>query len=229
MELIKEALTFDDVLIEPKYSEILPAETNLSQKISKKITLNLPFLSAAMDTVTESKMAMTMADLGGLGIIHRNLKTEDQIREVKKVKKKNLLVGAAVGTSQENLLRAKKLLDSGVDIIVVDTAHGHSKKVLDIIEKIKRLSSQVPLCAGNIATGQAALRLYNAGSDILKVGIGPGSICTTRMVAGIGVPQITAIMNVKSALGKRKIKIISDGGIKFSGDLVKALAAGADA
>ena len=127
------------------------------------------------------------------------------------------------------MLRAKKLLDSGVDIIVVDTAHGHSKKVLNIVEKIKRLSSQVPLCAGNIATGQAALKLYNAGSDILKVGIGPGSICTTRMVAGIGVPQITAIMNVKGALGKRKIKIISDGGIKFSGDLVKALAAGADA
>jgi IMP dehydrogenase len=229
MEHIKEALTFDDVLIEPKYSEILPAETNLVQKISKKITLNLPFLSAAMDTVTEGKMAMTMAGLGGLGIIHRNFKIEDQIREVKKVKKKNLLVGAAVGTSQENLLRAKKLLDSGVDIIVVDTAHGHSKKVLNIVEKIKRLSSQVPLCAGNIATGQAALKLYNAGSDILKVGIGPGSICTTRMVAGIGVPQITAIMNVKGALGKRKIKIISDGGIKFSGDLVKALAAGADA
>ena len=111
----------------------------------------------------------------------------------------------------------------------MDTAHGHSKKVLNIVEKIKRLSSQVPLCAGNIATGQAALKLYNAGSDILKVGIGPGSICTTRMVAGIGVPQITAIMNVKGALGKRKIKIISDGGIKFSGDLVKALAAGADA
>ena len=229
MELIKEALTFDDVLIEPKYSEILPAETNLSQKISKKITLNLPFLSAAMDTVTESKMAMRMADLGGLGIIHRNFKIEDQIREVKKVKKKNLLVGAAVGTSQENLSRAKKLLDSGVDIIVVDTAHGHSKKVLNIVEKIKRFSSQVPLCAGNIATGQAALRLHNAGSDILKVGIGPGSICTTRMVAGIGVPQVTAIMNVKKALGKRKVKIISDGGIKFSGDLVKALAAGADA
>ena len=147
----------------------------------------------------------------------------------KKSKKNNLKVGAAVGTSEKELIRARQLIDSGVDIIVIDTAHGHSKNVLKILEKIKKFSKNLTLCAGNIATAEAAKLLYNSGADILKVGIGPGSICTTRMVAGIGVPQITAILNVKKAMNKKNIKIISDGGIKFSGDIIKALAAGADA
>mgnify|MGYP000985345951 FL=1 len=229
MGSIKEALTFDDVLILPRYSNILPVNTNITLNLSKKIILKVPFISSAMDTVTESNMAIAMAKVGGIGIIHRNLKIKLQAKEVQKVKKKKLLVGAAIGTNQEDLDRAQSLEDNGVDLIVIDTAHGHSKKVLDILSKIKKKNSKIPICVGNVATGEAAKKLYNSGADIIKVGIGPGSICTTRMVSGIGVPQITAIMEVKKTLNKRKVKIISDGGIKFSGDIGKALAAGADA
>ena len=229
MGSIKEALTFDDVLMLPRYSEILPANTKLSLNLTKKIFLKVPFLSSAMDTVTESRMATAMAISGGIGIIHRNLKIKNQSQEVKKVKSKKLLVGAAIGTNLEDLDRAKSLIDNGVDLIVIDTAHGHSLKVLKVLTKLKKNNLKIPICVGNIATGEAALSLYNSGADIIKVGIGPGSICTTRMVAGIGVPQISAILDVKEALKKRKIKIISDGGIKFSGDIAKALAAGADA
>ncbi len=229
MEAIKEALTFDDVLLLPRFSKVLPAETDISLKLSQKIKLKSPFLSSAMDTVTESTMAIAMAKSGGIGIIHRNLSINAQRNEVLKVKRKNLLVGAAIGTTSKDLERAKNLLDSGVDLLVIDTAHGHSEKVLKILLKIKKLNQAIPVCVGNIATGEAAKKLYNSGADIIKVGIGPGSICTTRMVAGIGVPQITAIMQVYKALKRKKIKIISDGGIKFSGDIAKAIAAGADA
>ena len=229
MEAIKEALTFDDVLLLPRYSNILPSQTDISLNLSRNISLKTPFLSSAMDTVTESKMAIAMANAGGIGIIHRNLNIKEQIQEVKKVKKTNLPVGAAVGTGLEDLNRAKLLIDSGVDLIVIDTAHGHSEKVLKILSKIKKKSINIPICVGNIATAEAAKKLHNFGADIIKVGIGPGSICTTRMVAGIGVPQITAIINVSEALKGKKTKIISDGGIKFSGDIAKALAAGADA
>jgi len=229
METIKEALTFDDVLLLPKYSDILPSKTNITLQLTKKISLKAPFLTSAMDTVTESKMAMGIANEGGLGIIHRNLDIKKQSFEVKKVKSKKLVVGAAIGTNLEDLDRARSLISNGVDLIVIDTAHGHSKKVLQTLLKIKKITKNIPICVGNIATGEAARKLYNCGADIIKVGIGPGSICTTRMVAGIGVPQISAIMEVKKALNKKNIKIISDGGIKFSGDIAKALAAGADA
>ena len=229
MEAIKEALTFDDVLLLPRYSKILPNETNLSVDLSKKIKLKAPFLSSAMDTVTESPMAIAIAKSGGIGIIHRNLNIINQSQEVKKVKKRNLLVGAAIGTSVEDFKRAQVLRDAGVDLLVIDTAHGHSEKVLKTLTKIKNKNFQIPICVGNIATSEAAKKLYDSGADIIKVGIGPGSICTTRMVAGIGVPQITAIMQVFKTLKGKKIKIISDGGIKFSGDIAKALAAGADA
>ena len=229
MELIKEALTFDDVLLVPRYSSVLPAETNLHVDLGYNLKLKIPFLSSAMDTVTESQMAIAIAKKGGLGIVHRNLSIIEQSKEVKKVKNKNLLVGAAVGTGKEDLLRTKSLLDSGVDLIVVDTAHGHSNKVVEILSKIKKINLKKPICVGNIATAEAALKLYNEGADILKVGIGPGSICTTRMIAGIGVPQITAVLEVKKSMKNKKIKIISDGGIKFSGDIVKGIAAGADA
>jgi len=228
MGSIKEALTFDDVLMLPRYSNILPTNTNISLTLTKKIILKVPFLSSAMDTVTESNMAIAMARAGGIGIIHRNLNIKNQSKEVKKVKIKNLLVGAAIGTNQEDLERARSLQNNGVDLIVIDTAHGHSEKVLKILSLLKKINNKIPICVGNIATGEAAKKLYNAGADIIKVGIGPGSICTTRMVAGIGVPQISAIMDVKKSLNKKKIKIISDGGIKFSGDIPKALAAGAD-
>ena len=229
MGTIKESLTFDDVLLLPRYSDVLPSGTNISLNLTKKITLKAPFLSSAMDTVTESKMAIAIARSGGLGVIHRNLNIKDQTKEIIKVKNKNLFVGAAVGTSQEDLLRSKSLIDNGCDLIVVDTAHGHSEKVLKILSKLKKINGKIPICVGNIATGEAAKKLYNSGADIIKVGIGPGSICTTRMVAGIGVPQISAVMDVKKALKKKNVKIISDGGIKFSGDIAKALAAGADA
>ena len=164
-----------------------------------------------------------------MGIIHRNLSPSVQAKEVKKVKIKKLLVGAAVGTGEDDIDRVYKLLESHVDLIVIDTAHGHSKKVLSIIKKIKKISKQTTLCAGNIATGKAAKFLADSGVDVVKVGIGPGSICTTRLVAGIGVPQLSAILDVKNALKNYKTKIISDGGIKFSGDISKAIAAGADA
>ena len=229
MDTIKEALTFDDVLLLPKYSNVLPSNTNIILKLTKKILLKVPFFTSAMDTVTESKMAIAIAKEGGMGIIHRNLNIRNQSDEVKKVKNKRLLVGAAIGTTIEDLDRARSLISNGVDLIVIDTAHGHSMKVLKTLSKVKKIIKSVPVCVGNIATGEAAIKLYNSGADIIKVGIGPGSICTTRMVAGIGVPQISAIMEVKKALKKKNIKIISDGGIKFSGDIAKALAAGADA
>ena len=227
MEAIKEALTFDDVLLLPRFSEILPSETDITVNLTKNIKLKTPFLSSAMDTVTESTMAVAIAEAGGIGVIHRNLNINIQSKEVAKVKRKNLLVGAAIGTNPEDIKRAKSLIDSGVDLIVIDTAHGHSKKVLKILSEVKK--NKIPICVGNIATAEAAKKLYNSGADIIKVGIGPGSICTTRMVAGIGVPQITAIMEVHKALKGKRIKIISDGGIKFSGDIAKAIAAGADA
>ena len=229
METIKESLTFDDVLLIPKYSDVLPSETDISLNLTKKITLKVPFLSSAMDTVTESKMAVAIAQAGGIGIIHRNLDIKKQSVEVLKVKKKKLIVGAAVGTNYEDIERARSLIDNGCDLIVIDTAHGHSAKVLKVLSKLKKINLNAPICVGNIATAEASKKLYNSGADIIKVGIGPGSICTTRMVAGIGVPQISAIMEVKEALKNKKIKIISDGGIKFSGDIAKALAAGADA
>ena len=229
MVTIKESLTFDDVLLIPQYSSVLPSETNISLNLTKKIFLKVPFLSSAMDTVTESKMAIAMALAGGIGVIHRNLSIKDQVKEITKVKNRKLIVGAAVGTNKEDLERAKALIYNGCDMIVVDTAHGHRAKVLKILSKLKKIEKNISLCVGNIATGEAAKRLYDTGADIIKVGIGPGSICTTRMVAGIGVPQISAILEVKQALKNKKIKIISDGGIKFSGDIAKALAAGADA
>ena len=229
MVTIKESLTFDDVLLLPKYSDVLPSETDISLSLTSKIKLKVPFLSSAMDTVTESRMAIAIAEAGGIGIIHRNLNIKEQTKEIIKVKKKKLFVGAAVGTNKEDIDRAKSLIANGCDLIVIDTAHGHSKKVLKILSKLKKLENSIPFCVGNIATAEAAKKLYNSGADIIKIGIGPGSICTTRMVAGIGVPQISAILEVKNALKKKKVKIISDGGIKFSGDIAKALAAGADA
>jgi len=183
-----------------------------------------------MDTVTESKMAIAIAKAGGIGVIHRNLNIKKQIQEIKKVKKKNMLVGAAVGAGPLELKRAKAILKENIDLIVVDTAHGHSKKVAEIIKAIiKMKTKKTTLCAGNIATAEAAKFLIKLGVDIVKVGIGPGSICTTRLVAGIGVPQLSAIIEVKKGVKNNKTKIISDGGIKYSGDIAKALSAGADA
>ncbi len=161
METIKEALTFDDVLLLPKYSDVLPAKTDILLQLTKKIVLKVPFLTSAMDTVTESKMALAIGKEGGLGIIHRNLDIKRQSQEVKKVKNKNIIVGAAIGTNQEDLDRARALVSNGVDLIVIDTAHGHSEKVLRTLTKIKKFIKNVPVCVGNIATGEAAKKLYN--------------------------------------------------------------------
>ncbi len=227
---IKEALTFDDVTLVPKYSEILPSEVDTSIKLTDSLKLKIPLLSSAMDTVTESKMAIAIAKSGGLGIIHRNLDIKKQVLEVRKVKKQKLLVGAAVGAGPNEFKRAEALLKEKLDMIVVDTAHGHTKKVSEIIRFIKKIKNKkTALCAGNIATPDAAKFLLKLGVDIIKVGIGPGSICTTRLVAGIGVPQLSAILNVRNSIKNKNVKIISDGGIKYSGDLAKAFAAGADA
>ena len=227
---IKEALTFDDVTLAPKYSEILPSEVNTAVQLSKNLKLKIPILSSAMDTVTESKMAIAIAKSGGIGVIHRNLDIQNQIQEIKKVKKQKLLVGAAVGAGPNEFKRAEAIIKEGVDLIVVDTAHGHTKKVGEIIKIIKKFKNKrATLCAGNIATPEAAEFLIKLGVDIIKVGIGPGSICTTRLVAGIGVPQLSAILSVRNGLKNKNVKIISDGGIKYSGDLAKAFAAGADA
>ena len=230
MITLKEALTFDDVTLAPKYSEILPSEANTEVILTKNLKLKIPIMTSAMDTVTESKMAIAIAKNGGIGVIHRNLEIKKQISEIKKVKKQKLLVGAAVGAAPKEFTRAKKIIQEGVDLIVVDTAHGHTKKVAEIINFIKKIkNSKIALCAGNIATPEAAKFLIKLGVDIIKVGIGPGSICTTRLVAGIGVPQLSAILDVRNSIKNKKVKIISDGGIKYSGDLAKAFAAGADA
>lgn len=358
MRLIEKALTFDDVLLVPSYSEILPNETSLRTKLTRNISLNVPVVSAAMDTVTESRLAIALAKEGSIGIIHKNLNPRDQAREVSRVKRfesgvvrdpitipptmkvrdvrslseqygisgfpvvegrevvgiitnrdlrfeedmdaevrdkmtpreklvyvkegaqaveanlveakrlmnrnrlervlvvnddfelrglitakdiqkatshpsaskdgqGKLLVGAAVGVGPDNDERIELLVRAGVDVIVVDTAHGHSKGVLDRVRWVKQNYPQVEVIGGNIASAEAARALVEAGADAVKVGIGPGSICTTRIVAGVGVPQITAIANVSKALSGTGVPMIADGGIRFSGDISKALAAGA--
>ena len=355
MRLIQKALTFDDVLLVPAYSAVLPRDASLASKLTRDISLNTPLVSAAMDTVTEGRLAIAMASEGGIGIVHKNLRPSEQAREVAKVKRyesgvlrdpitispdvtvrqviqlsrehgfsgfpvlvgkevvgiitnrdlrfeedldapvKNkmtprerlitvkegasleeakrlmsqhrlervlvvndkfelrglitvkdilkatehpnackdgegkLRVGAAVGVGPDNDERIELLVRAGVDVIVVDTAHGHSQGVLDRVKWVKNNYPQVQVIGGNIATGEAAKALADHGADGVKVGIGPGSICTTRIVAGVGVPQITAIVNVASALKGTGIPLIADGGIRYSGDVAKALAAGASA
>lgn len=353
-KIIEEGLTFDDVLIKPAYSKILPSDVDISTQLTEKIKLNIPMLSAAMDTVTEASLAIALAREGGLGILHKNMSIQQQADQVRKVKrsesgliidpitlhpdstigeavflmkenkiggipiidkarklvgiltnrdlrfernnqqkvssvmtsqhlitapegtdlkkaelifKKNkieklpvvdksgkliglitfgdilkltshpnsvkdtfgrLLVGAGVGITKDILERVEALHHVGVDVICIDSAHGHTKSVIDNIKKIKSSFKQISIIAGNVATGEGALALAEAGADAIKVGIGPGSICTTRIVAGIGVPQITAVMEVSAALKNKRIGIISDGGIRYTGDMVKALAAGAN-
>ena len=358
LRITQKAITFDDVLLSPGYSNVLPNQVNLQTKITKDIRLNIPLVSAAMDTVTESKLAIAMAQEGGIGIIHKNMSIEAQAQEVKKVKrsengmvidpitvrpeqsiqeimylskeynfsgfpvvnenkqlvgivtgrdfkfakyldepvstimtpkeklitvreeasqgsikkklhehkiekllvvseefkliglittrdieqsqdkpnacKDNLgrlrvgaAVGAAVGTAKDTKDRVKALVDVGVDIIVVDTAHGHSQGVLDTVKWVKDTYPHIQVIGGNIATAQAGLDLVKAGADAVKVGIGPGSICTTRIVAGVGVPQLSAIANVVNALKGSGIPVIADGGIRYSGDIAKAIVAGA--
>jgi IMP dehydrogenase len=356
---IPEALTFDDVLMRPGHSEVLPSETDVRSRITKSIQLNLPIISSAMDTVTEARLAIAMAQAGGLGVIHRNLSPEEQADHVRQVKRfesgivmnpftiapdaklgdalalmrakgisgvpvtvggeagrpgklvgiltnrdvrfaddpsqpvselmtrerlitvretvtqeearrlfhrhrieklvvvddaghcvglltvkdiekailnpnackdeaGRLRVAAATTTGDAGFERAERLIDAGVDLVVIDTAHGHSQKVIDAVGRVKRLSNAVQVVAGNVATAVGARALIDAGADAIKVGIGPGSICTTRIVAGVGVPQLTAVMETAGEAAKQEIPVIADGGVKFSGDLAKAIAGGAD-
>ena len=354
LHIEEQALTFDDVLLLPDYSEVLPQDTDLSTKLTRDVDLKIPIVSAAMDTVTESKMSIALAELGGIGIIHKNMPIHDQAKEVTLVKKfesgivrepitissekrvgelvkltqelkisgmpvvdndnlvgivtsrdfrnvqnqdeivanimtpkeklitadenedldkikdllfknriekillvdKNfslkglvtlkdinktkdfplaskdnegrLLVGAAIGNGEETDERTSELINANVDVLVVDSAHGHSKGIIDRVKKLKKDYPEIQIIAGNVATGNGALELVKAGVDAVKVGIGPGSICTTRIVTGVGVPQISAIANVVNALKSKNIPVIADGGIRFSGDIAKAIAAGAN-
>ena len=350
---IRDAFTFDDVLLEPAHSTVLPANTNISTRLTKKISLNVPLMSAAMDTVTEHRLAIAMAQMGGIGVVHKNFTIEEQAMQIAMVKKfeagmvvnpltiapdeplrdalnimkqnqisgipvvennqrlvgiltnrdvrfatdlkqsvadlmtrdvvtvrdgtpptearrllhehrieklvvvddsgaciglitvkdmekaqnhplaskddlGRLLVAAATGSGSNGVRRAEELINAGADVIVVDTAHGHSKGVLESVAEVRKLANHVQVIGGNIATSEGAKALIDAGADAVKVGIGPGSICTTRMVAGVGVPQLTAIMDAAEACHEQNIPVIADGGIKYSGDLAKAIAAGGD-
>ena len=354
LRLKETALTFDDVLLLPDYSEVLPNNVDLTTRLTKNLSINIPIISSAMDTVTESRMAIALAELGGIGIIHRNLSIADQANEVRAVKKfesgivrdpttisssstvgdlvqltkelnisgmpvvdddnlvgivtsrdfrnesnltatvssimtpkeklitakenesidniktllyrnriekillvddtfglkglitlkdinkskdypsatkdseGRLLVGAAIGNATDTEERTEKLFQAGVDVLVVDSAHGHSQGILERVKKVKKDYPDIEVIGGNVATAEGATALMKAGADGVKVGIGPGSICTTRIVTGVGVPQITAIADVVSSMKKKGIPVIADGGIRFSGDFAKAIAAGAD-
>ncbi len=281
---IPEALTFDDVLLLPARSEVVPGRVDVATQLTRNIGLNIPLVSAAMDTVTDSRLAIAMAQQGGVGIIHKNLTIEAQAAEVDKVKRSEsgmivdpvtigpdqkiaealdlmhkfkisgvpvtdrggrllgiltnyphackdalgrLRVGAAVGVGPEELERARALVDARVDVLVVDTAHGHSAGVMETVRALRKTFAGVDLVAGNVATEEGAEDLMKLGVDAVKVGIGPGSICTTRVVTGVGVPQVTAIAQCARAARRHGVPLLADGGIKFSGDITKALAAGA--
>jgi IMP dehydrogenase len=224
-----EGLTFDDLLLLPGYSDFKRDEVDLSVKLHPRLTLKLPIISSPMDTVTEKTMAIALGRAGGIGVIHRNLSVEEQVSQVKAVKKAGLLVGAAVGVGKDFEERVKKLVAAEIDLIVVDSAHGHSRFIIEAISFIKKKYPQLGLMAGNIATFDGARALIKAGVDVLRVGMGPGSICTTRIVTGIGVPQITAVMEAARACEGTKVTVIADGGIRQLGDIAKALGAGAAA
>ena len=242
--LEKDALTFDDVLLVPQYSEITPDMADVSTKLTNTFKMNVPFLSAAMDTVSEHKLVTALALAGGLGVIHKNMSIADQAKEVEMVKnyefdneknkrvlidkKGRLCVGAAIGVTADMMDRVHALMDAGVDVFVLDSAHGDSKNIINAIKNLRLEYPSMELIAGNVATYEGALDLMKAGASAVKVGMGPGSICTTRIIAGIGVPQLQAVMDCARASKEMNVPIIADGGIKYSGDVAKALAAGAN-
>lgn len=236
------ALTFDDVLLVPAYSEVLPREVSTKARFTRNISLNIPIVSAAMDTVSEKAMAIMLARKGGISVVHKNMGIETQARQIREVKEYpaegdkipcldaegRLRVAAGVGITADVLDRVTALVEAGVDAIVLDSAHGDSHGVVEALRKIKAVYPELDTVVGNIATAEAAVRLIEAGADSLKVGIGPGSICTTRIIAGVGVPQISAIYDVAKAAEGSGVPVIADGGLRYSGDIVKALAAGGD-
>lgn len=224
------SLSYDDVLLVPQFSTIASRnDVSLDTQITSKIKLKIPLISANMSDITGVEMAIAMAKLGGLGVIPRFKPIELQAEDIASVKKQNLLVAGAVGARNGILERAEAILKAGADLLVLDVAHGHMQKTFDAVAKIKNKFSNVELVAGNVATYEACDFLFRAGADSVKVGIGPGSICTTRVETGSGVPQLTAVIEASKAARSHKKYIIADGGIKNSGDVVKSLAAGASA
>lgn len=226
--LVPEGLTFDDVLLVPAWSEVLPREVSLKTRFSRNIQINIPIASAAMDTVTEAPMATALAKESGIGVIHKNMSIEAQAEEVAKVRALGLPVAAALGITGDLAERAVALVRAGVSAVVLDSAHGHSKGVIKALVKVKKAFPDLDVVVGNVATFEGAKCLIENGADAVKVGIGPGSICTTRVVAGVGVPQLTAIAECARAAEGSGVPVIGDGGLRYSGDIVKALAAGAD-
>jgi len=245
MKIIQEAYTYDDVLLVPAYSSVTPAFVNPRLRWNEHIEMHAPIFAAAMDSVSEDQMAIALAIAGGIAFIHKNMSIEDQANMVRNVKALSinetdhphacvnqhhkLVVGIAVGVGEDTIERVKACVEAGVDMVSVDSAHGHSQGVIETIKRIKTLYPHIELIGGNIVSYEAALALKEAGCTAVKVGVGPGSICTTRVVAGVGVPQLSAVMNVVEALKGSGVKVIADGGIKYSGDIVKAIGAGADA
>ncbi|MBK7963548.1 MAG: guanosine monophosphate reductase [Bdellovibrionales bacterium] len=224
-----KGLTFDDVLIVPAKSEVRSRkDPQLTSFLTKTKSIHLPVISANMDTITESTMALAMNELGGLGILHRFMSIEDQVAEVSTLKAANLaLIAASLGVSDDFKVRAKALAEAGVNILTIDIAHGHSVQMIETIHWLKSTYPGIDIIAGNLATPEAADDLIRAGADALKVGIGPGSMCTTRVITGCGVPQLTAIALCAEVAKGSGVPIIADGGIRTSGDIVKAFAAGA--
>ena len=227
-------LTFDDVLLVPRHSEISSRrETDLTSHVTKNFKLEVPIITANMDTITGSEMAMSMANLGGLGSLHRFATTEEQVQMVKEIKKyqdeNNIKtpIAASIGVKEEGMRRGDALVDAGVEVITLDIAHGDSIMMLDVLSYMKKTHPHVDIIAGNVATGEGTTRLINAGADAIKCGIGPGSMCTTRIITGHGVPQLSAVAMCVAAARPHNIPVIADGGIKNSGDMVKALCAGA--
>jgi IMP dehydrogenase len=223
---VKEGLAFDDVLLIPARSDILPTQVSTRSRLTNELALDIPILSAAMDTVTDASLAIALGSLGGLGVIHRNFSVAEQVEEIRRAKEAGVKVGAAVGVAGDADERAAALVAAGADVIVVDTAHGHSAAVIRMVEKVKA-RHRVQVIAGNVATAPGAEELIAAGADCVKVGMGPGAICTTRIVAGAGMPQITAIFDCATVADKAGIPICADGGIQHSGDIAKAIGAGA--
>ena len=229
-----KGLTFDDVLLVPRHSEISSRRnTELKSQITKNFSFEVPIITANMDTVTGPEMACKMAELGGLGSLHRFVTTEEQVEMVKTIRKHHdekgikTPIAASIGVKEEGMKRGDALVDAGVQIITLDIAHGDSIMMMEVLEYMKKTHPHVDIIAGNVATGEATARLINAGADAVKCGIGPGSMCTTRIITGHGVPQLTAIALCVSEASKHGIPVIADGGIKNSGDMVKALCAGA--
>lgn len=226
----ERGLTFDDVLIMPRKSEVRSRkDPNIATKLTKKIQIQIPIISANMDTVTEAPMAIAMHKLGGLGILHRFMTIEEQLEQVAKVKAAGSAnISASIGVNADFKERAEKLVKAGVNIMTIDIAHGHSIQMMETLKWLKDKFTGVEIIAGNLATPDAAKDLIEAGADAIKVGIGPGSMCTTRIITGCGVPQLTAVALCSEVAAHYGVPVIADGGIRTSGDIVKALAAGAD-